>query len=118
MQALLFLYVVGGLLLALLSLPLIAGKIKPNPYYGFRVPFTMGNPEIWYATNKYFAKRQLVVGLIEAAAATGLYFLPSITIDTYALSILGIFVVMFAVVFVQGWRCMKALEKSYDRGGH
>jgi len=118
MQALLFLYVVGGLLLALLSLPLIAGKIKPNPYYGFRVPFTLNNPEIWYATNKYFAKRQLVVGLSEAAIATGLYFLPNITIDAYALSILGVFVVMFAVAFAQGWRYMKTLKKSYDRGGH
>jgi hypothetical protein len=118
MQALLFLYVVGGLLLALLSLPLIAGKIKPNPYYGFRVPYALDNPEIWYSTNKYFAKRQLVVGMIEAAAATALYFLPNITVYTYALSVLGVFVLMFTVALVQGWRYMKTLEKSYDRGGH
>jgi len=110
MQALLFTYIGGGLLLALLSLPLIAGKIKPNPYYGFRMPLTLDHPKIWYATNKYFAKRQLVVALIEIIAAIGLYFWPSITVDTYALSVLGVFVLTFSAAFVQGWRYMKTLK--------
>ena len=69
MQALLFIYIGGGLLLAALSLLFIAGNIKPNPYYGFRAPLTLENPEIWYAANTYFAKRQLVVALIEVATA-------------------------------------------------
>ncbi len=46
MQTLLFIYMGGGLLLVLIALPLIAGKIKPNLYYGFRVPTTLKNPEM------------------------------------------------------------------------
>lgn len=109
MQALFFLYAGGGLLLALISLPLMAGKVKPNPFYGFRAPQTLENPETWYAANKYFAKRQLVVALIEILAAVGLYFWPNITVDGYALSVLGVFVAAFSVAFIQGWWYMKSL---------
>ena len=110
MDTLLYVYAGGGLVLALISLPLIAGKVKPNPFYGFRVPLTLENPAIWYATNKYFAKRQLIVALIEVVAATGLYFWPGISLDTYALSVLGVFVVAFTVAFIQSWRYMKTVR--------
>ncbi len=110
METLFFVYTGGGLLLALLSLPLVAGQVKPNPFYGFRVRSTLENPEIWYAVNKYFAKRQLVVALIEVVTATGLYFWPNIGVDGYALSVLGVFVAAFTVAFFQGWRYMKTLR--------
>jgi hypothetical protein len=110
METLFLLYVGGGLLLAVVSLPLITGKIKPNPFYGFRVPTTLANPDIWYAANRYFAKRQLIVALIEIAAAVGLYFWPGITIDAYALSILGVFVLAFGIAFFQSWQYMKSLK--------
>jgi len=109
MQTLLYIYTGGGVLLALLSLPLIQGKIKPNPFYGFRVPRTLETPELWFAVNKYFARRQLIVALVEVAAAIGLYFWPNISIDGYALSALGIFVAAFSIAFIQGWRYLKTL---------
>ena len=111
MQTLFYIYAGGGLLLALLSLPLIARKIKPNPYYGFRVSATLENPEIWYTANQYFAKRQLAAALIEIASATGLYFWPGITVDAYALSVLAVFVVTFSIAIIQGWRHIKKLEQ-------
>ena len=111
METLFLIYVGGGALLALLSLPLMAGKVKPNPFYGFRVPATLENPDIWYAANKYFAKRLLIVALVEVISAISLYFLPGITVDAYAFSVLGVFVVMFSVAFVQGWRYMKTLRE-------
>ena len=111
MQTLFYIYVGGGLLLALLSLPLIGRKIKPNPYYGFRVSATLENPEIWYTANQYFAKRQLAAALIEIASATGLYYWPGITVDAYALSVLGVFVVTFSIAIIQGWRYIKKLGR-------
>jgi len=111
MQTLFYIYTGGGLLLALLSLPLIARKIKPNPYYGFRVSATLENPEIWYTVNQYFAKRQLAAALVEIASATGLYYWPDITVDAYALSVLGVFVATFSIVIIQGWRYIKKLGR-------
>jgi hypothetical protein len=110
METLLLLYLGGGLLLALISLPLIAGKIKPNPFYGFRVPATLESPEKWYAVNKYFAQRQLIVALVDIAASIGFYVWPGISVDAYALSVLGVFVLAFGTAFSQSWRYLKTLK--------
>jgi hypothetical protein len=110
MQTLEIIYTSGGLLLALLSLPLIAGKIKPNPFYGFRTPQTLDDPNIWYASNKYFAKLQLFVSIIITVAALGFYSLPNITVDAYALSVLGVFVAAFITAMILAWKYMKSLK--------
>lgn len=110
MQTLLIIYVMGGILLALLSLPLIARKVRPNPFYGFRVQATLENPDLWYATNRFFAQRQLAVALIEIAAAIALYFIPDISIDIYTLSVLGVFVIAFAIAVFQSWRYLKLIR--------
>ena len=44
-------YVVGGLLVTALSVPLIQKRIPPNPWYGFRVRKTLENRDVWYAAN-------------------------------------------------------------------
>ncbi len=59
---LLILYIVSGALLTALSVPLLLEKIRPNGLYGFRVAKTMNNPEIWYAVNKYSARRLFWAG--------------------------------------------------------
>ena len=112
MQTLLFVYVTGGLFLALIAVPLMAGKIKPNPYYGFRVPQTLENPALWYPANKYFARRQFAVGLIFTLASIALYFWPGISVDAYALGSLGVFLVLFIPALVQSWQYMKSLQSQ------
>lgn len=111
MQTLFWLYLIGGILLALLSIPLIAGKVKPNPFYGFRVPATLENPDLWYPVNKYFAKRQLFVALADIIASVGFFFWPNISVDAYALSVLGVFVLAFGLALVQSWMYLKSLKK-------
>ena len=110
MQTLLYLYITSGILLTVISLPLIVRKIKPNPFYGFRIQQTLDDPEIWYATNQYFAKRLLVVGLVQTLASVGFYTIPNISVDAYALLCLGVFVVTFAIAMAQSWRYMKSIK--------
>ncbi|MBK8989327.1 MAG: SdpI family protein, partial [Chloroflexi bacterium] len=55
MLALLLMYVGGGVLLALLALPLYLQKIGPNPVYGFRISPAYENPKLWYPVNRYAA---------------------------------------------------------------
>jgi SdpI/YfhL protein family len=70
MTTLMILFTSSGLLLAAISVPLILGKIGPNPLYGFRVKKTLEDPAVWYPVNAYAAKRLLVVGLgISVSAA-------------------------------------------------
>ena len=59
MQTILWLYLGSSIFLTEITLPLIARKIKPNPFYGFRVQQTLEDPEVWYEINQYFAKRLL-----------------------------------------------------------
>ena len=84
MFSLLILYVSGGILLIIVSLPLLLEKVKPNPFYSFRVPGTLENPTSWYAVNKYFARYLLLVGVVEILATVGLYFTLDISVDVCA----------------------------------
>ena len=101
MSTLMVLYVASGLLLTALSIPLIAGKIGPNGLYGFRVKATLENPGLWYTVNKYAGVRLLITGVVVVIASVGLYFIPGIGVDAYALLCLGVFVLVFAVALVQ-----------------
>jgi uncharacterized membrane protein len=100
-QILLIVYVAGGLILALVSLPLIFGKIKPNFFYGFRLPATLEDPDLWYPVNQFAAKRLLIASLVMIAAAIGLYYWPGISVDAYAYAFLGIFLAMITIVIIQ-----------------
>ena len=112
MQSLLIIYVGGGLILALISLPLSYGKIKPNSLYGFRIPATLEDPDLWYPVNQYAAKRLLIVGLVMIAAAIGLYFWPGISVDEYAYAFLGIFLAAIIIVIIQSVRYLRRLQSK------
>jgi len=57
MTTLLILCLASGVLLMLLSLPMLWGKIPPNGLYGFWVRATLDNPDLWHPANKHAAKR-------------------------------------------------------------
>ncbi len=84
MIILLYLFVISGALLVVLSVPMIMGRIPPNGLYGFRVKKTMENPDIWYPVNAYSGKWLLVDGLGLALAAVGLFFVPGISLEVYS----------------------------------
>src|SRR4030042_2713847 len=95
MDILLALYAFGGLLMAGLSVPLILHKIPPNGLYGFRIPTTLENPEIWYKVNAYAGRRFLVVGLGTSIGSIILYYTSPQNVNVYALSCLGLFLALF-----------------------
>jgi len=109
MLELLVLHVVTGLGLALLSLPLIYKKIKPNPLYGFRVRRTLENPEVWYKANEYAGERMLRVGICISLAALLLFFIPGITLEIYSLGVLGVVVAGLTIAVIQSVRYLNRL---------
>jgi uncharacterized membrane protein len=110
MTTLLVMYVVFGLLLAVLAIPLWLQKIGRNGLYGFRVKRTLENDEVWYAVNEYFAPWMMAAGLSTAVSAVVLYGLPGISLDAYSLSVLVVFSVIFTVGIVATVRFMKSLD--------
>jgi len=112
METILILYVVIGLLMVIFAVPLIKRKVGPNWLYGFRVPQTMRDPEVWYAVNAHFGRRLLVTGLATLLAAVLLYRVPGLDVDSYAWALLAVFSLCFGVGTVQSWRYMKALSSD------
>jgi uncharacterized membrane protein len=115
MVALLFLFLVFaglGILAVLISLPLINEKVKPNPFYGFRVRATLENEKIWYAANKYFARRLLLAGVVEIIVAIALFIVPNIGVDVYVLGVLGVFAVAFTIGMIQSFNYLKSIRRE------
>jgi len=110
MFTLLLMYVAFGIISILIALPLLLGMVKPNPIYGFRVRATLQNEAVWYAVNRFFAQRLLMVGVAHSIAAVILYRIPGIGVDAYSLSVLSVFVVAFSVAMVQSFKYLKSIR--------
>jgi hypothetical protein len=109
MLVLVFLFLFSGARLAVYSVPMILGRIPPNGFYGFRMKKTMENPDNWYPMNAYRGKWLLGAGLVLVLAAVCLYFVPGISIDVYAYTVLAAWSVMFAIAMVASFRYMNYL---------
>lgn len=78
-------FLVSGLTIAGVSQPLIRNKIKPNRYYGFRVPKTLKNEEVWYKANSYSGQVLSIAGWITAVSS--LLFYPLVWIPHHGFMI-------------------------------
>mgnify|MGYP001551122396 CR=1 FL=1 len=100
-----------------LSVPLIKGWVKPNAWYGFRIPLTLNDPAIWYPANRYAGWLLLAYGLVLLVVAVGLPFLLCLpategATDVYALCMAGVALVGIALVFVFSWRYTRKLAQA------
>lgn len=99
----LVIYVFLGVLLAVLSIPMITRKLKPNPWYGFRVPKTLKNPDIWYDVNAYSGKLLFIAGVLTALTAIIAYFIPNLSIDAFVWITLGVSTAAIMVAVMMGF---------------
>lgn len=109
MTTLLVFYVGASFLLMFAALPLLCEKVPPNPLYGFRVRATLENPNIWYAVNRYAARRLIFSGALIAVAAIVLFFAPGLSSDAYAWSCLGVTVIALGTTLLQSWRFLQRI---------
>jgi hypothetical protein len=109
MTSLLAMYVIFGLLLAGLSVPLLLDKIPPNGWYGFRVPSTLYNAELWYKVNRYMARWMLATGIITAGGAVALFFVPGLSVDAYAWLCLLVFALPFGLGVALSFRYLRKI---------
>jgi hypothetical protein len=96
-------YIALGLILCAVSLPLILGRIKPNRIYGFRIPTTLNDPQVWYPANAYAGRWLLVIGALFTLAATLARFIPGITPDRYAILMAALILGGLLLAFWFSW---------------
>ena len=58
-----------ALLLMGLSLPLMFRRVKPNYFYGLRVPATFADEFVWYEANARSGRDLFTLGLVELVFA-------------------------------------------------
>ncbi len=115
MDLLLALYALGGLLLAGLSVPLVLHKIRPNGFYGFRVPDAQENPQLWYKVNEFAGRRFVIVGLGTSIGAIVLYYIANQSLQSYALGCLGLFVAFFLWGMITSFLHLRTLQAESEK---
>jgi len=105
-------YVLGGLILILLALPLILRRVPPNPVYGFRIQWTRDDPDLWYSFNAHIGKRLAFVGACSLIGSIVLVFVPGITLLAYIIVCLVIFLVSLGIGVVQSIRFLRMMESQ------
>jgi hypothetical protein len=124
MMGLVLLFVGLSLLFIGLSIPLIRGWVKPNHWYGFRIPLTLNNPDIWYPANRYAGWLLLIYGLVLLVVSLGLPFLlggraDELATDIYGLSVAAAMLGALVPVMVLSLRYAHKLpEKDSTDGVH
>src|ERR1700678_2947320 len=85
-----------GILLFVISLPLIKRKVPMNDFYGIRIPAAFESEQKWYEINEYGGLRLAAWSwLIVAAGAAG-FFVPPQQRDNYVLaSLIALSVALF-----------------------
>jgi hypothetical protein len=109
MEELLVMFLISGVILVAISIPLIRGRIAPNSLYGFHVRDTLDDPRTWYKTNTYSGKWLLATGLIFIAVCVLAYNIPNIGLETYSLVCLAGFVIPITISVVCSWKYMKRI---------
>jgi uncharacterized membrane protein len=113
MAGMILLFVLTGLLLIVISIPMIRGKVKPNSWYGFRIRATLDDPDVWYPANAYAGKWLLGYGVVQTIAAVLIPIVwPTISVDEYSILITVVLMVGLLVVFIASMRFVTSLTKG------
>ena len=103
-------FILVGVIEILLGLPLLYEKIKPNRFYGFRLPKTVNNEDIWYNINKYTAKDMIISGIvIIIGMLILLLFKSSVSLSQIVLIGTILIVITLIIFFIRGLNYLKKL---------
>jgi len=103
----------GGVLLSLIAIPLIAGRVPRNLWYGVRVPKTLASDKVWYPANRYAGKELFRCGRIITAGSLALLGalllgLP-LTVDQVSYIGLALTMIPLAVAVYRSFRYLRRL---------
>lgn len=94
---------VGTLLIAV-ALPMLLRRLKPNAWYGLRVPATMEDEWVWYEANAGSGRDLIVLGAAQIALAVTLALVPGVTEIVHAGTNVAFSLVGTVLCCIVGWR--------------
>jgi uncharacterized membrane protein len=111
MSHLLYLYTGVGALFVVLAVPLMRRLVGPNHWYGFRVPQTLNNRDVWYEANAYAGKGFCWLGFALVAVALVFYWVPGVSPREYKAVCTAVLMVGIVVNLIQSFRFLGSLKK-------
>jgi hypothetical protein len=70
-RRLMALFILAGVALVAVAVPLARGRVPPNAWYGVRTPKTLRDRTAWYPANAYGGRLLIGVGAITILVAVG-----------------------------------------------
>lgn len=107
-------FLATGLLVAVLAIPMIMRKIKPNRLYGYRTKTSLSHEDLWYPLNALAGKYMLVLGIVFIIAGTILLFLMDQPTISWIIAGIGcgLFIIIMAMTIIQGEKKGKQMAKE------
>jgi SdpI/YfhL protein family len=106
-----------GVLLIALGWPMAARRVRPNRWYGLRIPATFADEQVWYRANAVAGRDMIVLGATVAAVGLVLPRVRALPPGLYAGICAGILGLGTLVLTVRGWRVANRLLRE-RRGQH
>jgi membrane protein implicated in regulation of membrane protease activity len=104
-----------GLILVLLGWPLARRRVRPNRWYGLRVPATFADEWVWYEANAVAGRDMVLLGAVLVALALALPVL-GMRGTAYAGACSVVLGLGSLVLAARGWRLANRLLRE-RRGG-
>ncbi len=105
-----------GLLLVVFAIPLIRRRVKPNRWYGLRVPATFADDSVWYDANALSGRDLLVLGIVQLAMALLIPLVDEVSKEVYVAINAVVMGVGATVVAVVGMRRANRILRERRQG--
>jgi len=106
------LFAVVGLVSVVVGLPLARRSVRPNRWYGLRVPATFADEHVWYEANAVAGRDLMLLGAVLLLVALGLPRVATISRAAYAVTCTIVLVIGSTICTVRGWRLANRLLRE------
>ena len=111
------LFPLAGLLLIGLGWPLAARRVRPNRWYGLRVPATFADHSVWYDANAIAGRDMMIMGAAVGAIAVVLPAIFELRDEAYTGICAGVLGLGSLLLALRGWRLANQLLRERRQGG-
>lgn len=94
------------------GLPLARRRVRPNRWYGLRIPATFADEHVWYEANAACGRDLVLLGCALLLVALGLPRLVALSRGEYAVACAAVLVTGSIVFTVRGWRLANRLLRA------
>ncbi len=104
------LFTAVGLVFVGLGVPLLRGRVPPNPWYGCRTEKTLSDEKIWYAVNRVTGRDLIAAGVAVVVGSLAVFVFGRRTNPTHAvLILLSVLILSVARMALNSFRAAKRM---------